>query len=77
MMEGGKIVFDEMLLRAKVVYNRMTLAEFSKAIGINNATLWRKMKTGAFTRDEISKIETVLHLDSEELLHIFFAKELT
>ena len=70
-------MFDEMLLRAKVVYNRMTLSEFSEAIGINNATLWRKMKSGSFSRDEISKIETVLHLTSDELLRIFFAKDLT
>lgn len=69
-------MFDEMLLRAKVVYNRMTLGEFSEAIGINNATLWRKMKTGSFSREEISRIETVLHLTEEELLQIFFAKEL-
>lgn len=56
----------------------MTLTGLSAAIGINPATLNRKMSGESdFTREEIQKIRNILYLTDEELNGIFFAEQLT
>ena len=56
----------------------MTLTGLSAAIGINPATMNRKMSGESdFTRAEIQKIRNVLSLTDEELNSIFFAEQLT
>ncbi len=71
-------MFNERLFRATVVLNGMTLGMLASQIGINDATLQRKMKNnGSFNRDEIAKIAEILHLSDKDIIDIFFATELT
>ena len=74
--KGGERMFDEQLLRSKVVLNKMTLKTLSSAIGITESTMQRKLKDGSFNRVEISKIAEVLHLSGNDIIEIFFAKKL-
>ena len=70
-------MFNERLFRAKVVFKGLTLAEVAKAIGINEATLSRKIKNnGSFTREEIAKLILTLDLTTEEVAEIFFANNI-
>lgn len=69
-------MFDEQLLRSKVVLNKMTLKTLSSAIGITESTMQRKLKDGSFNRMEIFKIAEVLHLSGNDIIEIFFAKKL-
>lgn len=71
-------MFDKIRFRQKLLGEGHTLESISKEIGINPATLHRKM-TGEsdFTRKEIQKITKILNLSSNEMNSIFFAKQLT
>ena len=61
-------------LRGKIVENGYTVERFSEALGINNATMHRKLGTNGegFTIGEANKIVTLLKLSPEEALAIFF-----
>ena len=75
--KGGGTLFDENLFRAKVAYHRLTLAEVANKIGINEATLHKKIKNGGFfTRAEIYKLIHLLELNYDETMQIFFADKL-
>ena len=69
-------MFNERLLRSKVVYQGITLGELASELEINQSTLTRKLKDGSFNRVEISKIAEVLHLSDDDVIDIFFAEEL-
>lgn len=51
--------------------------QIAQAIGINRATLYRKMDANGvkFTIGEIQKLIEVLGLSDEEAIEIFFSKE--
>ena len=71
-------MFCENKFRGKVAECRMTLTGLSAAIGINPATMNRKMSGESdFTRSEIQKIRNILNLTDDELNSIFFAEQLT
>ena len=66
------------LLKEKMVLRDMTTVAISKYIGINRSSWFRNI-TGKteFTRREISLIASALSLDEEELIEIFFAKDVS
>ena len=63
-------------LRGKIVERRMKVPEVAKAVGIDSATLYRRLNGGggSFTIEEADKIASILALTAEELNHIFFAQ---
>lgn len=64
-------------LKAECTRHGMTLDDLAAAIGINVATLYRKM-TGRneFLRNELQIIRNTLSLDDEQFLLIFFNSQL-
>lgn len=68
-------MFNEKLLKAQMVLKGVSNKELSEALGINESTLYRKIKAdGNFNREEIKTIISVL--DIENPYDIFFAEEL-
>lgn len=71
-------MFNQRLLKAKMVERGVTATALSNSIGICEATFYRKInRDGDFSRFEIQKISEVLLLSLEEKVNIFFAKQLT
>lgn len=69
-------MFDELAMLTLLRKKKKTQEEWAKYLGINKATLHRKMiGESDFWRDEIQK--TCDFLGEEELNSIFFAKEVT
>lgn len=59
-------------LRGKIVENGLRQSDIAEAIGIDPATLSRRLKTGEnFTVAEANKITSTLHLTADEALQIF------
>lgn len=70
-------MFDKNKFRGSVISAGKTMAEVARYLGINPATLTRKMDgTSDFTRSEIQLLRTYLSLSDESLNAIFFANEL-
>ena len=63
-------------LRGKIVECRMTIEDLAKEVGVDRATLYRRINGGggAFTIEEADKIAKALLLDADELNKIFFAQ---
>lgn len=60
-------------LKAEIVRNGMTLGEVADKIGMQRTTLWRRFKNpDEFTMAEVKRIKTVLNLDGDKVLTIFF-----
>lgn len=65
-------------LKAKIIEKGSSVSDTAKNIGINPATFYRKCSGKSnFTRKEMLGIKDYLNLTSEEVMHIFFAEELT
>lgn len=70
-------MFDRNKLRAKIVEKGFTMEKLAKILGIDNATLYRKMSMKSdFTRNEIVMIKKILEMTIDEVNSIFFAEEL-
>lgn len=68
-------MFNKNAFKAKVVGAGMTLAEVAAKIGINPATLGRKMSGESdFTRAEIQKMRSILEMTAADADAIFFAE---
>lgn len=68
-------MFSEKKLKAQMIMAGVTQAELAAFLGINASTLYRKIRNdGDFSREEISKIVEILHIDDPQ--DIFFAREL-
>ena len=66
------------LLRGKIIEMGYNLKSFSKATGINLASLYRRLSGQVeFDRKEIDVISKVLCLDSDQLYDIFFARKVS
>jgi transcriptional regulator with XRE-family HTH domain len=71
-------VFNKAEFRANVIKAGFTLETLAKEIGINPATLHRKMNGESdFTRKEIQEISNLLNLNITNINEIFFAEQLT
>lgn len=67
-------MFNQNLLRAKLIEKNISVLEICNAIGICEATFYRKMsREGDFSRFEIGKITDILELSNDERDNIFFA----
>ena len=72
-----KALFNQNLLKAKITEKGTSVISICNAIGICEATFYRKMsRNGDFSRFEISKIVEVLSLSAEERDKIFFDQKL-
>lgn len=67
-------MFKKNEFKAEVVRRGMNLDDVAKAIGINPASLHRKMNgVSDFYRGEIEKIIKLLGLSDSDVIRIFFA----
>ena len=72
--KGGMSLFQKNEFKAEVVRRNLTLENVANDIGIDVATLHRKMSgVSDFYRSEIEKIIKFLNLSNEDVLRIFFA----
>ena len=70
-------MFNRNKLRAKIVEKGFTMEKLAKILGIDSATLYRKMSMKSdFTRNEIVMIKDALEMTVDEINSIFFAEEL-
>lgn len=70
-------MFCERKFRESLFREGYTKEKLAGEIGINQATLYRKISgKSEFTRIEMQIIQKALHLSREELCSIFFADEL-
>ncbi len=68
-------MFDEKRFRAQMILADVTMKELAKLLGIDESTLYRKIKAGgAFSRKEINTMIPVLKI--EKPMEIFFTEEL-
>lgn len=67
-------MFDKNKLKAKIVEKGFTLEQIAQKLGINPATIYRKMAMESdFTRNEIALLKESLDLTIEDINTIFFA----
>lgn len=59
-------------LEVAVLRNSISLATLAEKIGMNKTTLYRKLESGKFDREEIVKIREQLNLTDSDILRIFF-----
>lgn len=65
-------MFNELNFKAEVVRNGYSMREIAEILNIDESTLYRKIKnSGRFTREEINKLITVLHIEDPK--SIFFS----
>lgn len=68
-------MFDERRFKAQLILAGVTARELSAKLGINESTLYRKIKQdGSFTRDEINEMIKILGISDPK--DIFFADKL-
>lgn len=71
------MMFNEKKFKAKLIENGLTISDIAKSIGVNEATIYRKMcGKSDFSRNEMSIIKDILVLNMDDFELIFFAKEL-
>jgi len=68
-------MFNEREFEAQLVRKGIKKYELAKRLGMSYTNLYRKIKTGRFTREEIGKIIDIADIDDP--VPIFFADELT
>lgn len=67
-------MLDEKKFKARLIEQGLTLTDVAKDIGINEATLYRKIKGKSdFFRNELSIIKKKLALSNDDFEAIFFA----
>lgn len=67
-------MFNKIKFRQGLIGAGYTLESLSREMGINPATLHRKMNGESdFTRKEIQEISKLFHLDADGMNEIFFA----
>ena len=72
--KGETALFKANLFKAAIAANSKTTKEVAEAIGVNEATLYRKISGKSdFTRNEIQLIRQFLSLSADEIDNIFFA----
>lgn len=67
-------MFDRKLFKYFVERANESPSSVAKHLGVNEATLYRKMSGASdFTREEIQNLKIFLHLTDQEALQVFFA----
>lgn len=67
-------MFNKNLFKSKYIEHNLKAADVAVLLGINPATLTRKMSGESdFTRNEIQLFRMALNLSAEEIENIFFA----
>lgn len=67
-------MFNQHLLRAKIVEKNISISELCNSLGMCEATFYRKMtRNGDFSRFEIERLTALLSLSETERNNIFFA----
>lgn len=61
-------------LRGKIAENGWTIADLAARIGVDKATLYRKIKEKSFSVKEATLIGRELELTADEMMSIFFAE---
>ena len=73
--QGGENMFNQNLLKAKLLEKGVSIIELCNNLGICEATFYRKMaRNGDFSRFEIKKITETLRISDDERDRIFFAQ---
>ena len=68
-------MFKKNEFRAAMARKELSVADVAKELGIDPATLFRKISGQSdFYRNEIEKLCVLLELDAEDTLKIFFAQ---
>lgn len=67
-------MFNQRLLRAKIIEKNVSISELCNSLGMCEATFYRKMtRNGDFSRFEIERLTELLSLSEAERNNIFFA----
>lgn len=66
-------MFNKAKFRRHLLLNDYTIRDLAAEIGVSEATLYNKMRSGIFCSDEIVAIGKVLKLSKKQMLEIFFA----
>ncbi len=67
-------MFNKNKFKSKVIEKGFSIAKIAELLGINQATLHRKVKgQSEFTRSEIQMLRLALNLDTKTIEDIFFA----
>lgn len=61
-------------LRGKIAEHGWTIADLATRIGVDKATLYRKIKEKSFSVKEATLIGRELELTADEMMSIFFAE---
>lgn len=70
-------MFDKNKFRAKIIESGLTTEKLANVLGINAATLYRKINGNSdFSRSEIQILRQVLNMSPQAMDEIFFATEL-
>lgn len=70
-------MLNKNLFRAKCAEKGVTLEQVARIIGVNQATLYRKLNgKSEFTRNEIQLFKSALNLSGDDMQNIFFAEKL-
>jgi len=68
--------YDYSKLRGKIKEIFNTQSEFADALNISSTTLSYKLNNQSdFTREELDRAIEILHLDKNEIMDIFFTKQ--
>ena len=64
-------------LKGKIAEQGMNMTTFAKSIALDYSSLYRRLEGQvSFTVSDVEKITKVLHLENEDIVSIFFAKEI-
>lgn len=70
-------MFDRNKFKAKVIASGYTIEKLANILGINTATLYRKMNGHSdFSRSEMQIIRQTLSISQQDMDEIFFAPNL-
>ncbi|GEM_PF-5435451 len=65
-------MFNRNKLRAKILEAGLTVKDIAIRLKKNEATIYRKMNNGEFTRAEMQELLNILNLDVKTFNEIFF-----
>ena len=65
-------------LKAELARKELTIGEFAELTKIARTTIWKRFKgRGEFNLSEIKRISTILGLDNNRILEIFFDEKVS